>query len=253
MQSIHLTFSARVPKRWRAPAPRIAHAASPLCAFFVCGYTVGSDQFDCCRYRELQSDLGRRISRTLATVVGGSLDRYASSGDRSGARDCASVRGHGPAGRDECQRLIAAYASAKRSSAQNPRKRVTDGGGNLSQRKSPMFLTGSAQVSCELRRVACLARLPQTAMLHHRRARPRVRSTNSSLQPKPSHARMLLKSSLQTSSAMACAIGSNSVSSERQTRLLVHSKPEPAMRSFKLSRASIFPILASRSKIRLSG
>src|ERR1700721_2790884 len=110
MQSSHLTFSARVPKSWRAPAPRIAHAASPLCAFFVCGHTVGSDQFDCCRYRELQSDLGRRISRTLATVVGGSLDRYASSGDRSGARDCASVRGHDPAGRDECQRLIAAYA-----------------------------------------------------------------------------------------------------------------------------------------------
>jgi len=110
VHSIHLTCSARVPKKWRVPAPGIAHAASPLCAFFVCGHTVGSDQFDCCRYRELQSDLGRRISRTLATVVGGSLDHHASSGNRGCARDCASVRGHDPAGRDERRRLIAAGA-----------------------------------------------------------------------------------------------------------------------------------------------
>ena len=54
---------------------------------------------DCCRYRELQSHLGRRISRTLAAVVGGSLDRYASSGDRGGARDFVSVKVHDPPGR----------------------------------------------------------------------------------------------------------------------------------------------------------
>ena len=97
-------FSTRSDNFGETPAPGLAHAATPLCAFLLCGYTVGADQFDCRRYRELQSDLGRRISRTLATVVGGSLGRYASSGDRSCARDFASVRGHDPAGRDEGRR-----------------------------------------------------------------------------------------------------------------------------------------------------
>ena len=69
-------------------------ATSPLCAFFVRGSAVGPDQFDCCGYSELQPHLGGRISRALAAVVGGSLDRDASSGDRGGTGDFTAVRTH---------------------------------------------------------------------------------------------------------------------------------------------------------------
>ena len=63
---------------------------------------------------------------------------------------------------------------------------------------------------------ACFARFPQVAMLHHRRAWPRVRSTKRSVQGERSHAFTCVKSSPQIKSAMAVAIGSSRVSGERQ-------------------------------------
>ena len=63
---------------------------------------------------------------------------------------------------------------------------------------------------------ACFARFPQMAMLHHRRAWPRVRSTKRSVQGERLHAFTCVKSSPQIKSAMAFAIGSSRVSGERQ-------------------------------------
>ena len=65
-----------------------------------------------------------------------------------------------------------------------------------------------------------LARLPHTAMLHHRLARPRVRSAKIRVQLWPSHARMEAKSSSHTHRARASPIGCSKNSGDRQRRIV---------------------------------
>jgi hypothetical protein len=79
-----------------------------------------------------------------------------------------------------------------------------------------------------LRCAACFARLPQTAMMHHRRARLRVWSANSMVQLCPSHALTFEKSSSQTNFAMASPTGSNSASGDRQRRLIRNARAPPS-------------------------
>jgi len=74
---------------------------------------------------------------------------------------------------------------------------------------------------------ACLARLPQIAMLHHLRARPRVWSANSRVQVGPSHAFTLEKSSSQTNFASTAPIGSSNDSGDFHRRVDRNSRPEP--------------------------
>ena len=75
---------------------------------------------------------------------------------------------------------------------------------------------------------ACLARLPQIAMLHHRRARLLVWSAKMSVQLAPSHALMLAKSSSQTHCASASPIGSSNEPGDRHRRIVCSSRRSPS-------------------------
>lgn len=96
---------------------------------------------------------------------------------------------------------------------------------------------------------ACFARLPQIAMLHHLRARPRVWSANISVQAGPSQAFTLEKSSSQTNFASASPIGRSSASGDRHRRIIRNSRPE----AWPWSWAMIRPYPSSRSSSRFSG
>ena len=85
---------------------------------------------------------------------------------------------------------------------------------------------------------ACFTRFPQMAMLHHRRAWPRVRSTKRSVQGERLHAFTCVQSSPQIKSAMALAIGSSRVSGERQRLSSRHVNCDCARR-WPRSRATI--------------
>src|SRR5271156_2651213 len=78
---------------------------------------------------------------------------------------------------------------------------------------------GGRQRAWRLRCAACFARFPQTAMLHQRRARLWVLSRNNRVHVGPSHDFTWTKSSLQTSSAIARAMGIKRLSGERQRRI----------------------------------
>ncbi len=83
-------------------------------------------------------------------------------------------------------------------------------------------------------------------MLHHRLARRRVWSANIKVQPCPSHALTLAKSSSHTNFARASPIGSSRDSGDRQRRIVLRSmRPRlPAL---------IWVNVSSRAKSRLRG
>ena len=95
----------------------------------------------------------------------------------------------------------------------------------------------------------CFARLPQIAMLHHRRARLRVRSAKRSVQATPSQVFTCKKSSVQTNCASAAAIGRSSASGERHLRISSSLKgicPWCACETIRLK-------ASSRSRSRFNG
>src|ERR1700730_13891493 len=80
-----------------------------------------------------------------------------------------------------------------------------------------------------LRCAACLARLPQIAMLHHLLARLLVWSANARVQPCPSHAFTWVNSSSHTNFASASPIGSSRDSGDRQRRIIRSSRQPPSL------------------------
>jgi hypothetical protein len=72
---------------------------------------------------------------------------------------------------------------------------------------------------------ACLARFPQTAMLHHLRRWLFVLSTNIKVQLCPSQAFMCVKSSSQITLAISCAMGRSKLSGDRHRRSSCQTSP----------------------------
>ena len=95
---------------------------------------------------------------------------------------------------------------------------------------TPLLLTGQWPDFRRLRRADCFALFPQIAMLHHRRPRPRVRSTNRSVQVEPSHAFTYSKSPLHRNLAISSPIGSSRDSGVRQRRRVFSSQCESPFR-----------------------
>ena len=101
---------------------------------------------------------------------------------------------------------------------------------------------------------ACLARFPQTVMLHQRRACPRVLSRKKSVHGDFSHAFTRERSSEVRKFAIACAIGKSKESGVRQRRRVRHSSADVfKCLGVPAGLIAIAPYASSRSSILFRG